>query len=120
MSFTVCCVAVPDHACCAGLQKGAFFTQGFLIQLFLSWINSRYVLAATRREILVAWMASLVERMSSDGAAALLEEPDDLGAALAWLVPREKSMQSIILAVWTRVLQPAMRSNDAALAQLDG
>jgi hypothetical protein len=85
-----------------------------------AWINSRFVMSAAAREILVAWSSRVVDSTSEMIDPDVLHERSVFTESLAYMVPRENVLSSMVCGVWTTVIQPVMAQTDVAMAQLDG
>jgi hypothetical protein len=92
-----------------------------MARVMTSWVNSRFVVAAVRRELLVTWMTSLLE----SAPRAKLHSPDTLvdtniGVVLERLMPGEMSIAEFIRTVWHALLAADLSSLQDLLAQFDG
>jgi hypothetical protein len=85
-----------------------------------AWINSRFVMAAASREILIAWTSRVVDSTTELPDPDVLRERFVFTESLAFMVPRENVLSSMARGVWTTVIQPVMKKTDVAIAQLDG
>ena len=91
------------------------FTTGFLSLVLLTWINSRFVVAAVRRQLMIAWATTVVEAVRSaevdySKAMSLLES----------LVPHEMTLSAFLRTVWSTCLAPTISARDTLVAQFDG
>ena len=101
-------------------QNGAQFTAGFLTLLLLAYINTRFVMAATVREVLVAWSSSVVDRVCDMATDGFRQETSVLVSPLSYVLPREATLAAILRSVYKSLIEPSMRYKDVLAAQLDG
>ena len=95
------------------------FTAGFLSATLMSWINSKFVIAAVRRQLLINWTSHLMEAMQSRPQS--VEEPfGNFTLVLERLCPHEHSLADLFRTIWAHVVQPTLHEKDEALALLDG
>jgi hypothetical protein len=96
------------------LQCGPRVTPAFLTLLLMTWINSRFVVATVRRDILVKWMAGVVVDLT------FLGDSGSLATALPELVPDQRTIIDMLLAICRMLLYPAAALRNKILALLDG
>ena len=88
--------------------------------LLSNFINSRFVFAATRRSILLAWQSIAIDAVAHPATAAHVPDGNSLASALVWLCPHEHTMQDIIRTAWQCVLSELATHSFDLLPQYDG
>lgn len=104
--------------CCGcGVQTGMQFTAGFLTHVLMTLINTKFVVAAVRRQLVVTWMSHAMERLTRERHAFPV---GNLTLIMERLTPHEESLSSLIRTLWHHVIAPTVNLKDAVLAELDG
>ena len=81
-----------------------------------SWINARYVVSATRREVLIAWMASTAERLLASTPSAY----GPAASSLVFQVPHSDVITDVLRTIWAVAIQPGIEQRDKLAARMDG
>lgn len=102
------------------VQKGLFYSPGFLTLLLTAWINGRFVFADAARTILLAWGSRATDVIANLPGCAFAGENPSFAASLAAMVPHEALLASLILGIWFVVVKPSSVHMDIAMSQLDG
>ena len=87
-----------------------------------SFINSRFVVAAVRRQLLVQWGVAVVDRCALSGPTASEsgQHAASIMAALERLIPHEASIAALLRVVWEVGLKPLLLPRDKLASQLEG
>jgi hypothetical protein len=117
LSLAACMLIRAWHTC---VQNGMLITVGFVARWLVSWINSRFVIAAVRREIVAAWNAALVDRAIIAGCLATVPAATSLSAILERLIPHENTLADLFRTVWHECLLDGVLTKDKVIAQIDG
>jgi hypothetical protein len=119
------------------LQKGGLATPGFFASVHLAWLNCRFVLSATRRHVIIMWLASLTDaartaghslRASDRGDPAVEQVVDlftaaseeDREAGLAALVPNTRQLSHMITVMYTVLVKPTLADHTRLAQQTSG
>lgn len=105
---------------CAVLQKGTRFTPGFLLEVLMSWINSRFVVAGARRQLLLHWMCTTVDDVFARSLQDALKDSVAIPTALSHLVPHDATLAELIRTAWLTLIVPTFQARNALMARLDG
>lgn len=113
-SFVYLCLCPQSN------KNGPKISPGFLAKILMSYINSRFVIASTRRELLISWSSTILDKLATYGGCGDLNSVDQVMAALERLVPHEASIASMIRTIWNQVQLPKMEERDKIMAQVEG
>jgi hypothetical protein len=102
------------------VQKGAKMTIGFVFNLCLSWINNRFIVAAVKRDLMNAWMSTMIDTACNSVGGRSPPLVATTASALLHLVPTDRTIAAVLRSVYHSLVEPGMRSRDAAAAQYDG